>query len=117
MTSRVWQTNAVSRRAAPHGSAAGTARRSPNYEALLIDSPYFPDELEALPGLLAGAGFEPDALLATHADYDHLLGRFAFPGLALGLGEPSVMRIHQEPGAVNLNPCASKCGCAASETR
>ena len=57
---------------------------------MLIDSPYFPDELEALPGLLAGAGFEPDALVATHADYDHLLGRLAFPGLALGLGEPSV---------------------------
>ena len=52
---------------------------------MLIDSPYFPDELEALPGLLAGAGFEPDALLATHADFDHLLGRLAFPGLALGL--------------------------------
>jgi glyoxylase-like metal-dependent hydrolase (beta-lactamase superfamily II) len=66
---------------------------------MLVDSPYFPDELEALPDLLAGAGFKPDALLATHADYDHLLGRLAFPRLALGLGEPSVMRIHQEPGA------------------
>ena len=85
ITSRLWQTNAV-------------AVRNED-ETMLIDSPYFPDELEALPGLLAGAGFEPDALLATHADYDHLLGRVAFPGLALGLGEPSVMRIHQEPGA------------------
>jgi glyoxylase-like metal-dependent hydrolase (beta-lactamase superfamily II) len=85
ITSRLWQTNAIALR---NGD-----------EALLIDSPYFPDELEALPGLLAGAGFEPDALLATHADYDHVLGRLAFPGLALGLGEPSVMRIHQEPGA------------------
>ena len=66
---------------------------------MLIDSPYFPDELEALPGLLAGAGFEPDALVATHADYDHLLGRLAFPELALGMGEPSVVRLHQEPGA------------------
>jgi glyoxylase-like metal-dependent hydrolase (beta-lactamase superfamily II) len=65
----------------------------------LIDSPYFPDELEALPGLLAGAGFEPDGLLATHADFDHLLGRLAFPGLALGLGQPSVERLHGEPGA------------------
>ena len=81
----MWQTNAVALRAGD--------------EAMLIDSPYFPDELEALPGLLAGAGFEPDALIATHADYDHLLGRVAFPGLALGLGEPSVMRLHQEPGA------------------
>jgi glyoxylase-like metal-dependent hydrolase (beta-lactamase superfamily II) len=68
-------------------------------EAMLIDSPYFPDELEALPGLLAGAGFEPDALVATHADYDHVLGRLAFPGLALGLGEPSVLRLREEPGA------------------
>jgi len=81
----MWQTNAVALRAGD--------------ESMLVDSPYFPDELEALPGLLAGAGFEPDALLATHADFDHLLGRLAFPGLALGLGEPSVARIHREPGA------------------
>jgi glyoxylase-like metal-dependent hydrolase (beta-lactamase superfamily II) len=80
----MWQTNAAALRAGG--------------EAMLLDSPYFPDELEALPGLLAGAGFEPDALLATHADFDHLLGRLAFPGLALGLGEPSVERLHQEPG-------------------
>ena len=84
ITSRMWQTNAVALRAGG--------------EAMLIDSPYFPDELEALSGLLAGAGFEPDALLATHADFDHLLGRLAFPGLALGLGEQSVERLHREPG-------------------
>ncbi len=81
----MWQTNAVAMRAGD--------------EAMLIDSPYFPDELEALPGLLASAGFEPDALIASHADFDHVLGRVAFPGLALGLGEPSVQRLHQEPGA------------------
>jgi glyoxylase-like metal-dependent hydrolase (beta-lactamase superfamily II) len=81
----MWQTNAVALRAGD--------------EAMLIDSPYFPDELDALPGLLAGAGFEPDALVATHADYDHVLGRLAFPGLALGLGEPSVLRLREEPGA------------------
>jgi glyoxylase-like metal-dependent hydrolase (beta-lactamase superfamily II) len=85
VTSRIWQTNAVALRAGG--------------EAMLVDSPYFPDELEALPGLLAGAGFEPDALIATHADFDHVLGRLAFPGLALGLGEPSVERLHREPGA------------------
>jgi glyoxylase-like metal-dependent hydrolase (beta-lactamase superfamily II) len=85
ITSRMWQTNAVALRAGD--------------ESMLIDSPYFPDELEALPGLLAGAGFEPDALLASHADFDHLLGRLAFPGLALGLGEASVERLHREPGA------------------
>jgi glyoxylase-like metal-dependent hydrolase (beta-lactamase superfamily II) len=81
----MWQTNAVALRA--------------GQEAMLIDSPYFPDELDALPGLLASAGFEPDALVATHADYDHVLGRLAFPGLALGLGEPSVLRLREEPGA------------------
>jgi glyoxylase-like metal-dependent hydrolase (beta-lactamase superfamily II) len=81
----MWQTNAVALRAGD--------------ESMLIDSPYFPDELDALPGVLAGAGFEPDALIATHADYDHLLGRVAFPDLALGVGEPSALRLREEPGA------------------
>jgi glyoxylase-like metal-dependent hydrolase (beta-lactamase superfamily II) len=85
VTSGFWQTNAVALRAGD--------------EAVLIDSPYLPDELDALPSLLAGAGFEPDGLLATHADFDHLLGRLAFPGLTLGLGESSVERLHREPGA------------------
>ena len=85
LTSLLWQTNAVALRAGG--------------EVMLIDSPYFPEELEALPDLLAGAGFEPDALLATHGDFDHLLGRVAFPGLALGLGEPTVERLHREPGS------------------
>ncbi len=85
VTSRMWQTTA-------------TVVRSGG-EALLIDSPYFPDELEALPSLLAQAGFEPDALLATHADFDHLLGRLAFPGLGLGVGEPTALRLRAEPGA------------------
>jgi glyoxylase-like metal-dependent hydrolase (beta-lactamase superfamily II) len=99
VTSRMWQTNAVALRAGAERSGAAGARGRSASEAMLIDSPYFPDELEALPGVLAGAGFEPDALLATHADFDHLLGRLAFPGLALGLGEPSVERLHREPGA------------------
>jgi glyoxylase-like metal-dependent hydrolase (beta-lactamase superfamily II) len=85
VTSLMWQTNAVALRAGG--------------EAMLIDSPYYPEELDALPGVLSGAGFEPDALLATHGDFDHLLGRVAFPGLALGLGEPTVERFHGEPGA------------------
>jgi hydroxyacylglutathione hydrolase len=84
--SRMWQTNAVALRAGD--------------EAWLIDSPYFPDELEALPGVLAQTGFEIDALLATHGDFDHVLGRLAFPGLALGLGESTVERLRLEPGAV-----------------
>ena len=85
LTSRIWQTSAIALRAGD--------------EAMLVDSPYFPDELDALPGLLAQAGFEVDALVATHADFDHLLARLAFPGLALGVGESTVERLHREPGA------------------
>jgi glyoxylase-like metal-dependent hydrolase (beta-lactamase superfamily II) len=85
VTSRMWQTNAVALRAGA--------------EAVLIDSPYFPDELEALPALLGQAGFEPDGLLATHADFDHLLGKAAFPDLPLGVGEETAIRLRAKPGA------------------
>jgi glyoxylase-like metal-dependent hydrolase (beta-lactamase superfamily II) len=85
LTSRIWQTSCLALRAGD--------------EAMLIDSPYFPDELEALPDLLGQAGFRIDALLATHADFDHLLARLAFPGLALGVGESTIERLHREPGA------------------
>ena len=85
VTSRLWQTTA-------------TVLRD-GEEAMLVDSPYFPDELEALPELLGQAGFRVDALLATHADFDHLLGRLAFPDLALGLAESSALRLRAEPGA------------------
>src|SRR5688572_21594131 len=84
VTSRIWQTTCTAIRASG--------------EAMLIDSPYFPDELDALPALLDQAGFEISALLATHADFDHLLGRAAFPQLALGVGEPTAIRLRTEPG-------------------
>ena len=84
VTSRIWQTTCTAIRAGG--------------EAMLIDSPYFPDELEALPPLFDQAGFTVTALLATHADYDHLLGREAFPGLALGVGEGTAIRLRSEPG-------------------
>jgi glyoxylase-like metal-dependent hydrolase (beta-lactamase superfamily II) len=90
VTSRMWQTTCTALRAA--NSADG------RMEAMLIDSPYFPDELDALPALLHQAGFEISALLATHADYDHLLGRAAFPQLALGVGESTAIRLRTEPG-------------------
>jgi glyoxylase-like metal-dependent hydrolase (beta-lactamase superfamily II) len=69
---------------------------------MLIDSPVFPDELELLPEVLAQSGFSVAALLATHADWDHLLGRLAFPGLALGVGEPTGLRLRAEPGVAQL---------------
>jgi glyoxylase-like metal-dependent hydrolase (beta-lactamase superfamily II) len=85
VTSRIWQTNAVALRSGG--------------EAMLIDSPYFPDELEALPSLLGQAEFTPAALVATHADFDHLLARLAFPDLALGVADSTFERLQAEPGA------------------
>lgn len=84
VTSLLWQTNAIALRAGG--------------EAMLVDSPYFPDELELLPGVLAQSGFECNALLATHGDFDHVLGRLAFPDLALGVAESTMRRIRERPG-------------------
>jgi glyoxylase-like metal-dependent hydrolase (beta-lactamase superfamily II) len=68
-------------------------------EAFLIDSPILPDELEALPALLEQAGFPITGLLVTHADWDHLLGRYAFPEASIGCGETTAARLAAEPGA------------------
>jgi glyoxylase-like metal-dependent hydrolase (beta-lactamase superfamily II) len=68
-------------------------------EGFLIDSPVFPDELELLPALLEQANFPCSGLLATHGDWDHLLGRLAFPGSALGVAETTAARLRARPGA------------------
>ena len=82
--SAVWQTTATIVR---HGD-----------EAFVIDSPVLPDELEMLPGLLEQAGFPFSGLLATHGDWDHLLGRLAFPGASLGVAETTAERLQARPG-------------------
>ncbi|HEV2757002.1 MAG TPA: MBL fold metallo-hydrolase, partial [Actinomycetota bacterium] len=84
-TSRVWQTSC-------------TVVRS-GAEAFLIDSPVYPDELEVLPAVLEQAQFPLSGLLVTHADWDHLLARLAFPGAAVGCAETSAARLAAEPGA------------------
>ncbi len=72
----------------------------PAGESFLIDSPVLPDELELLPSVLEQARFPPlSGLLATHADWDHLLGPLAFPGAVLGCAESSARRLAAEPGA------------------
>jgi glyoxylase-like metal-dependent hydrolase (beta-lactamase superfamily II) len=83
-TSRVWQTNC-------------TLVRS-GAEAFCIDSPVYPDELELLPAVAEQAGFGVVGLLATHADWDHLLGRYAFAEAPLGCAETSAARLAAEPG-------------------
>jgi glyoxylase-like metal-dependent hydrolase (beta-lactamase superfamily II) len=94
-TSRVWQTTCTIVRAAGAGPGAQDAPG----ECLVIDSPVLPDELEVLPAILEHAGFPPlSGLLATHADWDHLLGRIAFPGAALGVAETTAARLTAEPG-------------------
>ncbi|HKG16785.1 MAG TPA: MBL fold metallo-hydrolase [Solirubrobacteraceae bacterium] len=82
--SRVWQTSCTAVRAGK--------------EALVIDSPVYPDELELLPVLVERAGFGVEGLLATHADWDHLLGRAAFPRAPLGCAETTAARLAVEPG-------------------
>jgi glyoxylase-like metal-dependent hydrolase (beta-lactamase superfamily II) len=57
-----------------------------------------PSELEALPAVVEQAGWECSGLIATHADWDHVLGRLAFPGAALGCAESSAARLAAEPG-------------------
>ena len=68
-------------------------------EAFCIDSPVLPDELEILPAVADQAGFAVVGLLATHADWDHLLGRYAFPEAPLGCAETTAGRLVNEPGA------------------
>jgi glyoxylase-like metal-dependent hydrolase (beta-lactamase superfamily II) len=85
-SSRVWQTTCTIVRNGDEG--------------FVIDSPVLPDELEILPAVLEQAGFALSGLLATHGDWDHLLGRLAFGGqAALGVAETTAARLAAEPGA------------------
>jgi glyoxylase-like metal-dependent hydrolase (beta-lactamase superfamily II) len=69
-------------------------------ETFLIDSPVLPAELESLPALLDQAGFAAaQGLLVTHGDWDHLLGRYAFPEASIGCAESTAERLKAEPGA------------------
>jgi glyoxylase-like metal-dependent hydrolase (beta-lactamase superfamily II) len=83
--SDVWQTTCTAVRAGKEG--------------FLIDSPIYPEELRALPEVTEQAGFPVSGLLATHGDWDHLLGRLAFPGASLGCAESTAARLAAEPGA------------------
>src|ERR1700729_1352767 len=83
LTSRVWQTTCTVIRGGD--------------EAFVVDSPVFPDELDLLPTLLGQAGFAFSGLLATHGDWDHLLGRLAFPQAALGVCETTAARLRGTP--------------------
>jgi glyoxylase-like metal-dependent hydrolase (beta-lactamase superfamily II) len=82
--SQVWQTTCTAVRAGD--------------ELFVIDSVVYPEELDALGSVLEQAGFPLSGLLATHGDWDHLLGRLAFPQASLGVGESTAERLAAEPG-------------------
>jgi glyoxylase-like metal-dependent hydrolase (beta-lactamase superfamily II) len=84
LTSRIWQTNCTIVRAGE--------------ECFVIDSPILPEELQALPPLLEQSSLRLSGLLATHGDWDHLLGRLAFPQAALGCAESTAARLQGSPG-------------------
>jgi len=87
--SAFWQTTCtIVHRAAEDGVA----------ECFVIDSPVFPHELEALPVIVEQAGWELSGMLCTHGDWDHLLGRYAFPDAALGCAETTGARLRASPG-------------------
>ena len=83
-TSRIWQTTCTIVRSGDEG--------------FVIDSPVLPDELDVLPAVLDQAAFPFSGLLATHGDWDHLLGRAAFAGAALGCAETTAARLTGNPG-------------------
>ena len=78
-TSRMLQTNVT---VLTHGG-----------EALIVDAPYFPDELAAL----RDSVHAPARLFATHSHFDHLMGRLAFPGVPLLVGMPTAQALAREP--------------------
>src|SRR3954453_20963522 len=83
-TSAVWQTTCTILRGGD--------------EAFMTASPILPEELAALPAVLEQARFSLSGLLATHGDWDHLLGRTAFPDAALGCAETTGARLRARPG-------------------
>jgi glyoxylase-like metal-dependent hydrolase (beta-lactamase superfamily II) len=88
--SAMWQTTCT---VVHRGAADGAG------ECFVIDSPVFQDELDTLPALLAQAGWALSGLLCTHGDWDHVLGRLAFPEAALGCAETTGARLRAQPGA------------------
>src|SRR5215218_7085371 len=83
-TSRIWQTTCALVRN--------------GHEAFCVDSPVLPDELEVLPRVAEQAGFPVVGLLCTHADWDHVLGGYAFGEAPLGCAESSARVLHDRPG-------------------
>ena len=106
-TSAIWQTNCVIVRGTAQEDTGNPVKvrvageLSPDAETFVIDSPILPEELEVLPALLEQSSFPPPSgLLVTHADWDHMLGRLAFPDATLGCAMSTAERMRSTPGVV-----------------
>jgi glyoxylase-like metal-dependent hydrolase (beta-lactamase superfamily II) len=100
VTSRLLQTSCTIVRGPASAGGADAEEPAAPGETFVVDSPILPDELALLPSLIEQARYPPPSgLLATHADWDHLLARIAFPQAALGCAESSAARLQSEPGA------------------
>ncbi len=67
-------------------------------ETFVVDSPVYQEELDGIGQLLTQMGWGLSGLLATHADFDHLLARLVFPDAPLGIAETTAARLRAEPG-------------------
>lgn len=100
VTSQLLQAHCTIVRGPGDGADAVTGREPGAAETFVIDSPVLPEELELLAALVEQAGFPaPQGLLATHADWDHLLAPLAFPEATLGCAESTAARLQANPGA------------------
>jgi glyoxylase-like metal-dependent hydrolase (beta-lactamase superfamily II) len=96
VTSAVLHVNCVVVRGPVDGTGAPAGEAA---ETFVIDSPVLPEELDALAALVEQASFPaPSGLLATHGDWDHVLGRLAFPNVALGCAQSTAERLAASPG-------------------
>ena len=64
-------------------------------EAVLVDPCISAPEIAAIAGDVAARGLEVRGVLVTHADWDHVCGLYAFPGVP-GDHEPRRGRAHRE---------------------
>jgi glyoxylase-like metal-dependent hydrolase (beta-lactamase superfamily II) len=100
VTSRLLQTNCTILQGPVSAARQQPVATPAAGETFVVDSPILPDELAMLPSLLEQSRFAPArGLLATHADWDHLLARIPFPDATLGCAESSAARLQSEPGA------------------
>ncbi len=67
-------------------------------EVFVVDSPVLPESSRRCRRCSSRRGGSAPGCWPRTADWDHLLGRLAFPGAALGVAESSARRLRERPG-------------------